>query len=110
MRESWTDESGTTRPCPPSGKRLNFRYPGHAALRAFVFRRDRFACIRCGYRPASVPVDYDGRYTLGEPVSATETRQELQLDHKTPRFYEGANHPENLQTLCFQCNAAKGAR
>lgn len=108
--DTWKDEAGVIRRCPPAGKSLIFSYPSHAALRAFVFRRDGFQCRRCGFRPAVIPPEYDGRYTIIGPNTIDGKRQELQLDHRRPRCLGGSNHPRNLQVLCFTCNASKQHR
>lgn len=56
-----------------------------------------------------MPEDYSGRYTLDGPDVGGK-RRELQLDHVIPHIRGGSNHPNNLQTLCFGCNAGKCAR
>ena len=109
MRDYWTDATGRRWRVATAGKRLAFRYPGHAALRAHVFARDGFCCVRCGWVPSSIPEAYDGRYTLlGDDVGGK--RRELQLDHIVALHVGGSNHPDNMQTLCFGCNSSKGAR
>ena len=109
MRDYWTDGSGKRWRVAPSGKRLNFANLGPQALRAFVYARDGFRCVRCDWMPSAIPTPYDGRYTLlGDDVGGK--RRELQLDHVVALHHGGTNHPDNLQTLCFGCNASKGAR
>lgn len=109
MRDYWTGADGKRWRIAPAGRRLTFRYPGHAALRAHVFMRDGFRCVRCDWMPSAIPAGYEGRYTLlGADVGGK--RRELQLDHIVPLHIGGTNHPDNLQTLCFGCNASKGAR
>lgn len=108
-RERWMDASGKTWAVASPRHRLCFRYPSNRALRAFVYARDGFACVRCGWKPPFVPERYDGQFTLlGDDVAGK--RQELQLDHVLALHNGGTHHPDNLQTLCFQCNASKGAR
>lgn len=111
MREEahWFDEHGNRWKVASPRFRLCFRYPSNRALRAFVYRRDNFACVECGWQPSLIPAYYDGKATLLGP-DIDGKRQELQLDHKHPLHHGGTHHPDNLQTLCFQCNASKGAR
>lgn len=54
-------------------------------MRAEVFERDGFACVKCG------DTDY------------------LVADHKYPERDGGPTHPDNLQTLCATCNVRKGS-
>lgn len=87
------------------------RYPSHARLRAAVFARDKFSCVRCGASPQSVPVDYDGRKTLyTERRCRSGYRACLHVDHKLALCNGGTNDFGNLQTLCECCNAAKAGR
>lgn len=105
----WHDKNGKRWRIASPNFPLCFRYPANRALRAFVYHRDNFTCVRCGWRPAFVPEGYDGQFTvIGEDRNGK--RQELQLDHIHARHNGGTHHPDNLQTLCFQCNAGKGAR
>lgn len=105
----WVDSGGKKWRVATAGSRFTFSYPGHAALRAHVFARDGFRCVRCDWMPSAIPTPYDGRYTLlGDDVGGK--RRELQLDHVYAIHNGGTNHPDNLQTLCFGCNAGKGAR
>lgn len=109
---TWVDEAGAVRRVS-LGKLHPTRIANHAALRAFVYRRDQFACRKCGLGAINVPKFYDGRATLhtgrlfphrrgcgGWPIY-------LVLDHTLSRMNGGTNHPSNLQTFCFSCNAAK---
>lgn len=98
----WTDDIGVTRPVP-KGKRLVFMSGGHAALRAFVFRRDNFTCAGCGIWPDVIPSGYTGRYTVELPGRW----RFLDIDHKHPRSKGGTHHPDNLRPMCFPCNSAK---
>lgn len=101
----WTDEAGVKYALPAIGKRLRPHIiNAHSALRAFVFKRDKFTCQKCGYRPAEIPENYDGRSSL---FSFSMERRDLQVDHKIPRSKGGSNHPTNLQTLCMRCNCSK---
>lgn len=60
------------------------RQPIDPEVRWAVFRRDGYACLRCG------------------------TDSDLTIDHIHPVALGGTNHPSNLQTLCRSCNAGKG--
>ena len=55
-------------------------------VRAAVFERDGFACVRCG------------------------STDRLGLDHIIPRNAGGTDELENLRVFCLSCNAAKGNR
>jgi 5-methylcytosine-specific restriction endonuclease McrA len=113
--EYWTDDKGVTRRVPTVRGRLQFQTPLHAALRAFVFRRDRFTCRWCGAKAVAPPADYDGRSTLNTDrmydnrLSRIIGRNPayLVMDHIVSRFNDGSHHPDNLQTLCDCCNSAK---
>ena len=104
----------------PSMPTLKFKLAGHAALRAFVYRRDDFTCQKCGWRPADeeIPQNYNGRYAVygcrPNPSPKNKRRRErpeilcgLDLDHKWPRALGGVSHPSNLQTMCGPCNSGK---
>jgi hypothetical protein len=54
-------------------------------MRWAVFRRDGYACLYCG------------------------SESNLSIDHVFPVSRGGDNHPDNLQTLCRDCNSRKGA-
>jgi hypothetical protein len=56
------------------------------ALRAKIFERDGWRCLRCG------------------------SAQDLEIDHIFPVALGGDNAESNLQTLCKSCNSSKGAR
>lgn len=82
-------------------------------MRATVYRRDGYRCLRCGWAPPS-PEGYDGRYALGEITHDATTGQYrvrvLELDHIHPKSLGGPFTMDNLQSLCSSCNASKGAR
>lgn len=102
--ETWTDHDGIVRQTPTIRQRLKFVISGHRALRAFVFRRDRFTCVACGAHPRKVPPPtYDGRTT----VSLPGPKWCLVMDHVISRQNGGIHHPSNLQTMCSSCNTQK---
>jgi hypothetical protein len=94
------DADGRRRIIPAGRGPLSFNIPTHAALRAFVYKRDGFACKKCGVVPPPAPENYNGRYA----------HYDLHIDHIKPRSKGGNHHPKNLQTLCFSCNSAKRDR
>lgn len=57
-----------------------------AALRAFIFERDRHTCRLCG------------------------ASDDLTVDHIWPQSLGGDDELDNLRTLCRSCNSKKGAR
>lgn len=57
-------------------------------LRFEILKRDGFKCRTCG---------------------STAQERQLEVDHKRPRQYGGSNEPENLWTLCIECNRGKGS-
>jgi ATP-dependent helicase IRC3 len=40
----------------------------------------------------------------------SRSKRSWQVDHISPRYYGGESHLDNLQTLCGECNRAKGAQ
>ena len=58
-------------------------------LRFKILNRDNFKCIKCGRSPA------------------TDSKVELHVDHKIPWSKGGETLPDNLQTLCKECNIGK---
>jgi HNH endonuclease len=64
--------------------RTGTRTPLDNDLRWAVFQRDGYACVHCG------------------------SRLDLTIDHIHPVSMGGLNSPENLQTLCRNCNSRKG--
>ncbi|MBB6236527.1 formylmethanofuran dehydrogenase subunit A [Pedobacter sp. AK013] len=50
-----------------------------------VFKRDDYCCLKCG------------------------SGKDITIDHVKPKSLGGSNDFKNLQTLCKQCNVAKGA-
>lgn len=71
---------------------LHVRTPRHPciSLRFKVMKRDKFKCVLCGRSPAANP------------------QVELEIDHIIPWSKGGETLPENLQTLCAECNNGKG--
>lgn len=70
---------------PPQRRKRPNRPKVSRAVRAEVYKRDHYACRKCG---------------------ATTN---LTLDHIVPMSRGGANRKSNLQTLCETCNTVKGA-
>ncbi len=102
----WSDRSGIMRRVPSPKRRMKYpRVALHAAVRAFVHFRDKFACQKCGVKSSFPPADYDGRTEI-----VTDDMVLLVMDHIVPFSKGGTNHPSNFQTLCDPCNARKGAR
>lgn len=74
--------------------------------RALIYERDTPpgrsspACVYCGRA-----------VLLGLAAGDTDTTlRAATLDHVLPVQAGGSNHPENLVTACWRCNAAKGQR
>lgn len=112
MRETpsttWTDDLGRVWRTVTSPRRLKFSYPSHAALRAFVFRRDGFRCNRCQAKAVDIPATYDGRETLTTDTKVSSGWPDvLVLDHVLTLAAGGRSVIENLQTLCETCNKRK---
>lgn len=104
----WLDDQGNCFVVPSRSQRPRYKYPSHAALRSFVYRRDGFMCKTCGTSPSSIPDGYDGHETLKVPRrSKAGFGSMLVIDHIVSLRNGGTNHPDNLQTLCDCCNAAK---
>lgn len=70
-------------------------------LRAAVLERDGYQCKGCGWSPDRMI--YTGADALADIRG-------LEVDHVYPRALGGSNDLSNLQTLCSDCNARKGAR
>lgn len=105
---SWIDWRGQAWREVTSPRRLKFKYPAHAALRAHVFRRDGFCCVRCGASAVDVPIDYDGRNTLSTNTRLSSGFSDmLILDHILTLKAGGRSVILNLQTLCETCNKRK---
>jgi 5-methylcytosine-specific restriction endonuclease McrA len=107
MSDTWTDYRGRTWKVSTWMGRLQFKQPGHAALRAHIFHRDGYRCVRCPAVGVDVPADYDGRYTLSTNTMAGDWPDVLVLDHILTLPAGGRNVVENFQTLCESCNKSK---
>lgn len=107
-KEYWVDDHGTVRPVPKARGRLRFRESGHAALRAFVFRRDGFRCQSCGVEGSDVPENPD-EYTGRDTIGVVGPKHCLVMDHIESGGSPRNHHPDNLQTLCDSCNSRKGS-
>ncbi len=68
-------------------QQLNLRVPLSKRERFVILRRDEYRCQLCG-------------------KGATHGVA-LEIDHKTPVSKGGKNDPENLWTLCFDCNRGR---
>lgn len=108
---TWTDYLGRQWPVVQSRHRLKFSYyPAHAALRAHVYHRDGYACVRCDAKAVSVPAHYDGKQALLTDTTVCSGFPDvLVLDHIKSLRAGGASVVDNLQTLCETCNRRKVA-
>lgn len=108
VKKTWTDHLGRTWPVSTSPRRPKYKYPSHAAMRAYVFHMDGYKCCRCDAKAASVPSNYDGHSAL-----FTDTLQKngypdlLIVDHILTLKAGGKNEVGNMQTLCETCNKRK---
>jgi len=66
------------------------RQPIKPSLRFEILKRDGYRCQMCG-------------------VTAKDGAT-LEIDHIHPVSKGGTNNPDNLQVLCRDCNAGKGAQ
>jgi len=105
--KTWTDHLGRVWLVVQSARRLKFKYPAHAALRAHVFHRDGYRCIRCGAEALFVPAGFDGSDTLVTGVVSNGRQVVLVADHVLTLAAGGKSVIENLQTLCDICNRRK---
>lgn len=106
--EFWTDHKGQIWPVVRSSRRLKFKYPAHAALRAYVFARDGFTCVRCGVQAVDVPADYDGFEALRTNSKLSSGWPDMLVaDHILTLRAGGTSTISNMQTLCETCNKRK---
>lgn len=104
----WIDHNGHVWPVIQSHRRLKFKYPLHAAHRAFVFHRDGYKCTRCDAYAVCVPENYDGKETLQtNTLISSGYKDFLVVDHILTLNAGGLNVIENFQTLCETCNKKK---
>ena len=104
----WVDYRGKVWPLIQSRRRLKFKYPAHAALRAHVFNRDGYRCVRCGASGINLYDDYDGSETIRtNTFVGSGYRDILVADHILTLKAGGRSVVENLQTLCETCNRKK---
>ena len=104
------DSWGRVWPVIQTRRRLKFSYPAHAALRAHVFFRDGYKCVRCNAEAEAeaVPAAFDGSKTIfTKPRLKSGFRDQLVLDHILSLRAGGSSVIENLQTLCETCNKRK---
>jgi 5-methylcytosine-specific restriction endonuclease McrA len=59
------------------------------SVRVSVLHRDGYKCVFCG---------------------RSSKQAQLEVDHIVPFCEGGSNDPNNLQTLCIDCNRGKGSR
>lgn len=107
-RTHWVDDHGVIRRVSKTLRRLKFKNPSHAALRAFVFRRDGFRCKACGVEGSDVPENHM-EYTGRDTISVVGPKHCLLMDHIESGGSPRNHHPDNLQTFCEQCNCRKGS-
>ncbi len=82
--DSVTESSLPTElPSPPIPKPERKRESLSLRKRFFVFKRDSFACVRCGKSGYGV---------------------RLEVHHRQPFAKKGPDALDNLETLCFECN------
>jgi hypothetical protein len=72
--------------CNPHKTKRNISW----RLRFIILKRDHFKCQKCGRNPS------------------TDPRVQLHVDHIMPWIKGGETVPENLETLCLECNLGKG--
>lgn len=104
----WVDHRGRKWPVSTSTRRPKYKYPAHAAMRAYVFHRDGYKCCRCPAKAAVVPEDYTGHDTLfTDTILKSGYPDMLIVDHVLTLKAGGRNVVDNFQTLCETCNKRK---
>lgn len=105
---TWLDFKGRVWPVVQTSRRLKFKYPAHAALRAHIYHRDGYKCCSCDAKAVDVPQDYDGREALFTDTKVSSGYPDvLVLDHILTLKAGGRSVIENLQALCETCNRKK---
>ena len=66
-------------------RKIAQKFIGRKKIRDFIFKRDKFKCLKCG------------------------SKCNLTIDHIEPIFTGGENKLSNLQTLCKSCNSSKSS-
>lgn len=108
MADTWTDYLGRSWPVVQSTRRLKFKYPAHAALRAHVFHVGGYRCARCPAVAKEIPADYSGRWALQTNTMVRGRWTDiLVLDHVVCLKAGGRNVVTNFQVLCETCNKRK---
>lgn len=108
MADTWTDYRGRVWPVVQSSRRLKFKYPAHAALRAHVFHVGEYRCAHCPAVAKEVPIDYSGRWALQtDTMVCARWSDVLVLDHILCLKAGGRNVVSNFQALCETCNKRK---
>lgn len=85
--EEWLKTHAEPKPSKPARALRVAKQNYTLSLRFNVFKRDSYRCQICG-------------------VSAKDGAR-LEVDHVYPVSRGGTDDPENLQTLCFECNRGK---
>ena len=108
MADTWTDYRGCAWPVVQSTRRLKFKYPAHAALRAHVFHVGGYCCARCPAAAIAIPAEYTGRWAIQTNTLVRGRWSDvLVLDHILCLKAGGRNVVDNFQTLCETCNKRK---
>lgn len=104
---TWIDFLGRIWPIIQTVRRLKFKYPAHAALRAHVFHMADYKCARCHAIAIDIPTDYDGSHALSTNTTVCGRADVLVVDHVLTLKAGGRNVIENFQALCETCNRKK---
>lgn len=104
---TWIDFLGRVWPVIQTVRRLKFKYPAHAALRAHVFHAANYCCARCYASAIDVPAGYDGSHALSTNTTVRGRSDVLVVDHVLTLKAGGKNVIANFQALCETCNRKK---